>query len=227
MTALTTILALSESVSINDHRFVGQSVSRNQKIFTSEIITFVPFSFTFKPNNYQYYSKSRNMLAELRVQDKSLEQYLNFGQTGWLNYVAYQGQLTFAQITACQWSVASSAKNLVLSNLPTVASTTFIVKAGDFCQVGRYAYIATADVQRGSGTTVTIPVHRGLITPLTSPLGAVIGQYGTTIALGGNTYTGVTFPVVLRSYPTYTLNPITNDSFVSWGDNFIAMEAIL
>jgi hypothetical protein len=56
---------------------------------------------------------------------------------------------------------------------------------------------------------------------------AVIGQYGTTVALGGTTYTGITFPVIVRDYPTYTLVPMTNDSFIAWANAFSAMEVVL
>jgi len=56
---------------------------------------------------------------------------------------------------------------------------------------------------------------------------AVIGQYGTTVALGGSTYTGITFPVVVREYPTYKLVPMTNDSFISWSGGFSATEVVL
>jgi len=225
--SLTTILSISESVGINDHRFVGQVVSRNQRISTAEIVTVVPFGFEMRPMNYLYYSQNRELLNSLRIPDKSLEQYLNFGSTGWLNYIKYQGNMTGGQVAACQWQVASAAKNLVLGNLPSISSTAYIVKAGDFCQVGRYAYIATADVQRGAGSTVNIPVHRNLIDALVSPINAVIGQYGTTISMGGSTYTGTTFPVILRDYPTYTLVPITNDSFIQWSGAFIAFESVL
>jgi len=54
--SLNQILAISESIGINDQRFVGQVVSRNQKISTSEILTVVPFAFDMKPMNYLYYS---------------------------------------------------------------------------------------------------------------------------------------------------------------------------
>ena len=101
------------------------------------------------------------------------------------------------------------------------------MKAGDFIQIGRYAYIATADVLRGAGSTVNIFVHRSLMTTVTVATNAVIGQYGTTASLGGSTYTGITFPVVLREYPTYTLVPMTNDSFLSWGGEFSATEIVL
>ena len=81
--SLNQILAISESVGINDQRFVGQVLSRNQRINTSEIMTVVPFEFTMKPMNYLYYSENRDLLANLRYYDKSLTQYLNFGATGW------------------------------------------------------------------------------------------------------------------------------------------------
>jgi hypothetical protein len=56
---------------------------------------------------------------------------------------------------------------------------------------------------------------------------AVIGQYGITISLGGASYTGVTFPVVLRQYPTYTLVPLKDDSFIEWAGSFHAFESVL
>ncbi len=225
--SLNQILAIAESVSINDQRFVGQVVSRNQRMFTSEIMTVVPFVFTFRPMNYLRYSESRELLNSLRIPDKSLEQYLNFGTTGWKNYIEYQGELSSVQIAACQWQTASAAKTLVLGNLPSVSSSTIIVKVGDFCQVGRYSYIATETVLRGSGSTVNIPVHRGLIDAVVSPINAVIGEYGTTVSMGGDFYTGITFPVILRSYPSYTLVPITNDSFIQWSAEFLGFESVL
>jgi hypothetical protein len=225
--SLQTILSICENVGINDQRFVGQTVSRNQKIITSELLTVVPFAFDMKPMNYLLYSQNRGTLNGLRVADKSLEQYLNFGTTGWVNYINYQGDMTSVQIAACQWQTSSANKVLVLGSLPSISSTAYIVRVGDFCQVGRYSYIATADVQRGGGSTVNIPVHRNLIATLASPVNAVIGQYGTTTSMGGSTYTGITFPVILREYPTYTLMPMTNDSFLQWSGTFKAFEAVL
>ena len=225
--SLTTILAYSESVGINDHRFVGQVVSRNQRISTSEILTVVPFAFDMKPMNYLRYSQSRELLNSLRIPDKAEQQYLNFGNTGWVNYIKYQGDMTGTEIAACSWQTASANKNLVLGSLPSIDPAEYIVKVGDFCQVGLYSYIATANVVRGSGTTVTIPVHRNLIVAVGSPTPAVIGQYGTTVSMGGSTYTGVTFPVVLRDYPTYTLMPYANDSYIQWDGSFKAFESVL
>jgi len=227
MATLNQILAISESVGINDHRFIGQTISRNQRIATSEIITVQPFMFDMKPMNYLLYSQNRTLLSNLRVADRQFEQYLNFGSTGWWNYIAYQGDMSSAEISACQYQTSSANKTIVLGSLPTMGSTEYIVKTGDFLQIDRYAYIATADVVRGVGSTVNIPVHRTIMTTLTNPLDAVIGQYGITTSLGGNTYIGITFPIILQEYPTYTFIPMTNDSFITWNGSFKAIEAVL
>lgn len=225
--SLNQILAISESVGINDQRFIGQVLSRNQRINTSEQLTVVPFEFTMKPMNYLRYSESRSLLSSLRVPDKALEQYLNFSTTGWSNYIEYQGDMTSGEIDACAWQTTSANNNLVLGSLPSISSSAYIVKIGDFCQVGRYAYIATANVQRGGGSTVNIPVHRSLLTPLVSTVSAVIGEFGTTVSLGGSPYTGTTFCVILRNYPTYTLIPMQNDSFIQWSGDFVAFESVV
>lgn len=227
MATLNTILSISESVGIEDQRFIGQMMSRNQRIATSEIIGVQPFGFDMRPMNYLLYSQNRPLLSTLRAADRQFEQYLNFGTTGWSNYIAYQGDMSSAEISACQYQTTSINKTIVLGSLPVMGATEFIVKTGDFLQIDRYAYIATANVQRGSGSTVNIPVHRTIMTTLVSPMNAVIGQYGTTQSIGGSTFTGVTFPVILQDYPTYTLIPMTNDSFIQWSGSFKAIEAVL
>jgi hypothetical protein len=227
MTTLNTVLSISESVGIDDHRFIGQMMSRNQRIATSEIIGVQPFGFDMRPMNYLLYSQNRPLLSTLRAADKEFEQYLNFGTTGWVNYIAYQGDMSSAEISACQYQTSSANKTIVLGSLPVMGATEFIVKTGDFLQIDRYAYIATANVQRGGGSTVNIPVHRTIMTTLVSAMNAVIGQYGTTQSIGGSTFTGVTFPVILQDYPTYTLIPMTNDSFIQWSGSFKAIEAVL
>lgn len=197
------------------------------RLSTSEILTVQPFEFELRPMNYLLYSQNRSVLSTLRTVDRQGEQYLNFGSTGWLNYIAYRGDMTALQIAACTIETASANKTIVLGTLPSIASSAYIVKTGDFIQIDRYSYIATEDVQRGAGSTVNIPVHRTIMTTLVSPIGAVIGQYGTTTSIGGSTYTGITFPVIMREYPTYSLVPMTNDSFIQWSGSFKAIEVVL
>ena len=225
--SLQTILSVAESVGINDHKFAGQMLSRNMRISTSEILTVQPFGFVIKPMNYLLYSQNKAVLSALRVSDRVTEQYLTFASTGWVNYIAYGGDMTSGQIAATLIQTTSAAKTIVLGSLPSISSTAYIVRAGDFIHIDRYAYIATASVQRGAGSTVNIPVHRSLLTTVSSATTPVIGQYGTTATLGGNTYTGITFCVIVRDYPTYNLVPITNDSFIAWDGPFTALEVVL
>lgn len=224
---LNTILSISESIGINDHKVVGQVYSRNLHISASEYVTVQPFQISMKPMSFLRYSENRGLLSELRVADRIVEQNLNFSSTGWASYVKYQGSMTGTQIASCAWQTSSDNKILVLGSLPSISSSAFIVKKGDFCQVGRYSYIATEDVLRGTSPTVSIPVHRNLIDTLTSTLPAVIGEYGTTVALGGLTYTGITIPVLLSKYPTYNFSPIKDDSFIQWDGDFQAYEVVL
>lgn len=224
---LNTILAISESIGINDHKVVGQVYSRNLHISASEYVTVQPFQVSMKPMAFLRYSENRGLLSELRVADRIAEQNLNFSSTGWASYVAYQGTMTGTQISSCAWQTNSANKVLVLGSLPSISSSAYIVKKGDFCQVGRYSYIATEDVLRGTAPTVSIPVHRNLIETLTSTVPAVIGEYGTTVSLGGSTYTGITMPVLLAKYPTYSFSPIANDSFIQWDGDFQAYEVVL
>lgn len=223
--SLQTILSVAESVSVNDHKFAGQMMSRNMRVSTSEIVTVQPFQFNIKPMNYLLYSQNRGVLSTLREADRITEQYMNFGSTGWQNYIRYQGDMTQVQVVACQIQTSSANKTIVLGSLPAIGSTSFIVKVGDFIQIGRYAYIATANVLRGASATVSIPVHRTIMTTVASPVAAVIGQYGS-VTFGASTYTGVTFPVVLKEYPIYTLVPMTNDSFIQWDGQFSAVEVV-
>lgn len=225
--SLQNILAVAETIGINDHKFVGQMLSRNMRISTAEILTVQPFEFDIKPMNYLLYSQNRAVLSALRQADRQNEQYLNFGTTGWVNYIAYRGDMNSAQINACTIETGTTGKTIVLGTLPSISSSAYIVKTGDFIQIDRYAYIATADVQRSGASTVSIPVHRTVMTTVSSPIGAVIGQYGTTTSIGGSTYTGITFPVIMRDYPTYNLVPMTNDSFIAWNGGFRAIEAVL
>jgi hypothetical protein len=225
--SLQTILSVAESVGINDHKFAGQMLSRNMRISTSEVLTVQPFEFEIKPMNYLLYSQNRAVLSTLRQADRINEQYLNFGNTGWVNYIAYQGDMTSGEIAACTYDATSGNKTIVLGNLPAIASTDYIVKVGDFIQIDRYAYIATADVLREVGTTVSIPVHRTILTNVFVGIPVVIGQYGTTVQLGVSSYTGITFPVILRDYPSYTLIPMTNDSFIQWAGQFKCFEVVL
>lgn len=219
---LTNILAASETVGISDQRFVGQMMTRNMRLKTSEQLTAVPFRFTMKPHSYLQYSKNRALLNELRLADRSVEQYLSFANTGWVNYISYQGGLTATQAAAVLFETTTGSISIGV-NLPAgTTGISYVFKAGDYIQAGRYPYIITQDVPfTGALAIGGIQVHRPALQTLSLVTGA-IGQHGTANGLNG-----VTFAVKLMDYPTYTLTPTYNDSFIQWNGEFVAMENIL
>ena len=107
----------------------------------------------------------------------------------------------------------ANSQTISVGNLPAVASTKFVFKAGDFLQLGNYSYKVTADVLRGSGTTVSVNLHR-----------PVIGTVSTgTLAGVGN---ACEFTVLAEKCPTYTLVPSPGSAFVQWDDAFVFREDI-
>jgi hypothetical protein len=58
--------------------------------------------------------------------DRLTEQYLNFGNTGWINYIQYQGDMTSEDIANCQWQTASANKNLVLLEILLILLTLYV-----------------------------------------------------------------------------------------------------
>ena len=107
----------------------------------------------------------------------------------------------------------TNSQNLTIGNLPSVTSGTVVFAAGDFLQLGSYVYKVTADVLRGSSSTVVVPIHRPVIgTPST----------GTLTAEGEDVY----FNVLAQDCPTYTLTPMTDGAFVAWDGAFVFREYI-
>ena len=78
----------------------------------------------------------------------------------------------------------------------------------------RDRYKVAQSVTRGSGTTISVQLHR-----------PIIGTIGTGIltAVGND----VQFTVVAQECPTYTLTPMANGAFVKWDGNFVFREYVV
>ena len=127
---------------------------------------------------------------------------------------AYQGDFP-TSIAACTLATVppANSQSITVGNLPTGSATQYLFREGDFIQIGTYPYKITADVLRGSGSTVTVYLNRPIIgTPST----------GTLTAVGS----ACTFTVVAEQCPTYTLVPMTNGAFVEWSGSFVFREYI-
>ncbi|CAB4136559.1 hypothetical protein UFOVP306_28 [uncultured Caudovirales phage] len=210
-----TIFNISESIGVQNRRTVGQQVSRSGQVRVAQYLTSVPWNFVVKPNNYLFYPQVRDVIQVIDNYDRQIPQTITFAGSGLSWFTAYQGGLTSLQAaTLTLASVpAANATTISVGNLPSVATTAVVFAAGDFLQLGIYSYKVTAQVLRGSGSTVSVTLHRPVIgTPST----------GTLTAVGS----ACTFYLLAAQCPTYTLNPMTNGAFVEWDAEFVFIEDI-
>lgn len=210
-----TIFNVQQSMTVNNRRTVGQQVSRSGQVRVAQYLTAVPWVFTVVPHNYLPYSTSRDIIQTIDNLDRQLPETITFSGANLAWFTEYQGDLTLAQANALTLAAVPAANSQVISvgNLPSVASTKFVFKAGDFLQLGNYSYKVTADVLRGTDTNVSVSLHRPVIGTVTTG----------TLAGVGNT---CEFTVLAEKCPTYTLVPAPGSAFVQWDEPFVFREDI-
>jgi hypothetical protein len=210
-----TIFNIQQNMSVNNRRMVGQQVSRGGQVRVAQYLTAVPWVFTVMPHNYLYYPQARDIIQAIDNKDRQIPETITFNNANLSWFTAYQGDLTTPQVNALTLASVPPANSTIITvgNLPAVTSSTIIFEPGDFLQLGIYPYKVTTQVLRGSGSTVSVTLHRPVIgTPST----------GTLTAVGAN----CTFYLLAESCPTYTLNPMTNGAFVQWDSAFVFREDI-
>ena len=210
-----TILNISQSITVNNRRMVGQQYSRSGQVRTAQYVTSVPWVFTVKPHAYLYYPQVRDVIQTIDNLDRQNAATITFNTTNLQWFTEYKGGLSSVQAAALTLASvpAANATTISIGNLPAVASGVVVFAAGDFIQIGNYPYKVTTEVLRGSGSTVSVTIHRPIIgTPST----------GTLTAVGAS----CTFSVVAEVCPTYTLRPMTNGAFVEWDSDFVFRENV-
>lgn len=210
-----TIFNVQQSMTVNNRRTVGQQVSRSGQVRVAQYLTAVPWVFTVVPHNYLPYSTSRDIIQTIDNLDRQLPETITFSGANLAWFTEYQGDLTLAQANALTLAAVPAANSQVISvgNLPSVASTKFVFKAGDFLQLGNYSYKVTADVLRGTDTNVSVSLHRPVIGTVTT---------GTLAGVGN----ACEFTVLAEKCPTYTLVPAPGSAFVQWDEPFVFREDI-
>ena len=210
-----TIFEISQSISVQNRRTVGQQVSRSGQVRVAEYLTSVPWSFTVRPHSYLYYPQVRGVIQAIDNKDRKLPETITFASSLLNWFDDYKGGLTSGQAAALTLDAvpAANATTITVGNLPSVSAGAVVFAAGDFLQLGIYPYKVTAEVLRGGGSTVSVTLHRPVIgTPAT----------GTLTAVGS----ACTFYLLAAQCPTYTLNPMTSGAFVQWDGDFVFIEDI-
>jgi hypothetical protein len=210
-----TIMEIQQSMTVNNRRTVGQQVSRSGQVRVAQYLTSVPWVFTVVPHSYLSYATSREIIQTIDNLDRQLPETITFNTPNLQWFTEYQGDLSNTQANALTLSAIPPANSQVISvgNLPAVPATRYVFKAGDFLQIGEYSYKVTQDVLRGSGSTVSVSLHRPVI-------GSVL--IGTLAGVGN----ACEFKVLAEKCPTYTLMPAPGSAFVSWDDAFVFREDI-
>jgi hypothetical protein len=215
MMSFQTIFENQQSMTVNTRRTVGQQVSRSGQVRVAQYLTSVPWVFTVTPHNYLSYATSRQIIQTIDNLDRQLPETITFSSANLAWFTDYQGELTTAQVNALTLASVPPANSQTISvgNLPSIASTKIVFKAGDFLQIGNYTYKVTQDVLRGVNTTVSVSLHRPVIgTPTVGTLAGV-----------GN---ACEFTVLAERCPTYTLTPAPGGAFVNWDEAFVFREDI-
>ena len=211
-----TIFEIQQSMTVQNRRTVGQQYSRSGQVRVAQYLTTVPWVFTVMPHSYLYYPQVRGVIQAIDNKDRQLPETISFASQNLSWFVAYQGDLTTPQVNALTLDAVppANATSITVGNLPVVSASEYVFKAGDFLQLGLYPYKVTTDVLRGSGTTVTVSLHRPVIgTP----------TVGTLTAVG----TACTFYMLAERCPTYTLNPAPSGAFVQWDEAFVFREDVI
>jgi hypothetical protein len=164
--SLQVIIDTATSIEFDRRRIISTSISRSQRIKTAERLTAQPWSFKITPAGAFRFSDNRGVLENLYLNERVEEYQVRLANNPRLSYITdYRGELSSTQLTGLR-TTATSTASITVDLLPSVSSATIVFRSGDFVQPAnsRYPYTVTGDVLRGTGTTVTLPLNRPIIT---------------------------------------------------------------
>lgn len=221
MSGLQTIIDTCVNLEFDRRRIVASSVSRSQRIRTSERMAAQPFMLSVSPKPVFIFNQSRDLIEDIFTADRFTETEVSLANNPKLNYlVEYRGQLA-SQSQAETMTISTWTTNqCVLTTLPAIGTetttATVLFAKGDYIQPAnsRYPYIVTDTVLRGTGSLATATVHRNLINSEN------INIVGQTVNVGTNT----TMRLVVVEIPNYT---IYQQNRLNWSGDFKLMEAIV
>lgn len=223
MAGLQTIIDNCNSLTIDRRKVVGVQITRNEIPRTSLTPTKQPWRMKLSmPNSLRYYD-NRDLLEALDTIDRYTPEIVTFSNNACLSWIfKYQGSMNTAQISAI--TVQSFVGNqLILANLPTIASSRVLFEPNDLIQIGAHTYpfTSTTQILRGTGSTVTVTTNRPNIISTT-----VVGD-GITV---GN---DCDFYMFCPNMPTYKLIPggyvrngtgTLNNALIEFSDDFELYE---
>jgi hypothetical protein len=225
MAGLQSIVNACNGLTIDRRKLVGIQFTRNEIPRVSQTPTRNPWKFTLElPSSYRY-NEARSLMEALDTLDRTTPQVITFSENGKLDWMfRYQGSMSLANRNAI--TVTSFVGDqLVLGNLPVIASTRVLFEPNDLIQIGNhyYPFTSTTQILRGSSGTVTVTTNRPNI--ITS---SVVGN-GITVGNQCN------FTMFCPNMPTYKLIPggyqktngiLVGNALIEFTDNFQFYEFV-
>jgi hypothetical protein len=191
-------------------------MSRSQRIKTAERATAQPWKFKITPPGSLPWTASRGFIEVINLNDRVAEYQISLSNSAGTRYItSYMGELTQGQLNALDiQSVGTSS--FVITNLPSVSSSTVVFAKGDLIQPenSRYPYAVVDTVVRGLTTTTSVTLHRPIITSE----GVTLSGQGLAV---GNS---CTWRVVVSGLPTFQLIPMQQ---VQYTGDFELIERII
>lgn len=216
--SLQTIINNCVAITIDRRKVSGYTVSRSGLIKISSIASNVPWQMTVEMHAGMKYSTNRNMLEELDKIDRTQTSTINIGNTnpGLAYITSYQGELNSAQISNITISSANVLNVVMNVSAVSASATSYVFRKGDYWMPNgayKYPYTVTADVQRGSGSTITVPINRPFIDQ------AGYTEVGAGIKVGKD----VSWNMVIITKPSYAVIPYDR---IAWDGAFELAEVI-
>jgi len=121
--SIQTIIDRASAIAFDRRRISAQSISRSQRVKTSERAAAQPMQLTVTPPAMMRYSQSRQIIEAIQTNDKVVETQINLANNPKLSYItAYQGELTSGQTTAMTIT-NFTATTVTIGGLPSIGAT--------------------------------------------------------------------------------------------------------
>lgn len=192
--SIQTIVNTAAKINIDRRRVVGQTVSRSQRIKTSERASAQPWKLTVTPAPVYTWDTARTMVEYIMTADRNTEVNVQLSDNPKMSFLTeYTGKMTPSQLSALTITNFTGT-TMTVGGLPSISSSTIMFQAGDFIQPinSRYPYVVTQPVVRGTSSTIVLSTNRPRIT---SEATTVTGH----VLVG----TATSFVCVITQLPTY------------------------
>jgi hypothetical protein len=214
--SIQNIIDKAQQIEIDRRRMVGQTISRSQRIKTSERSTAQPWKFKITPPGMLPWTASRGFIEVIDFNDRATEYEISLNNNAGMNYItSYMGEITQSQLNSLT-IFSTGTSTITITGMPTTSTSTVIFARGDLIQPAnsRYPYTVANTVIRGSSTTTSVTLHR----PIISSEG--INLVGQGLAVGNS----CTWQVIITGLPTYQLVPMQR---VQYTGDFELIEKII